>query len=171
VTTPLLQPDIEGDEGCVLHAYPDPDSPLAKHLESLELTYVPGDETRFPNLSGAPWTIGWGCTGDGIGPGVVWTPAEAQAALAKRIAAACADLDRNIPWWRNMNGPRQDVAAELSFNLGWPRLSAFKNTLKLTEAGQYVAAGKALLASKAAAELPKRYKRLATQLSTGVRAA
>jgi lysozyme len=43
-------------EGCKLKAYPDPGS-----------------------KDGHPWTIGWGSTGPGIGPGVVWTQEQADA--------------------------------------------------------------------------------------------
>jgi len=57
MTTPYLAADIGRDEGLRLHAYPDPDT---------------GAE---------PWTIGYGCTGADIGPGLVWTLAQAQAAL------------------------------------------------------------------------------------------
>lgn len=42
-------------EGCELKAYPDPGS-----------------------RDGKPWTIGWGATGPGIGPGVVWTQEQAD---------------------------------------------------------------------------------------------
>lgn len=42
-------------EGCELKAYPDPGS-----------------------ADGKPWTIGWGSTGSGIGPGTVWTQEQAD---------------------------------------------------------------------------------------------
>ena len=34
-----------------------------------------------PGTGGAPWTIGWGATGPGIGPGTTWTPAQCDARL------------------------------------------------------------------------------------------
>jgi GH24 family phage-related lysozyme (muramidase) len=40
-----------------------------------------------PGTRGAPWTIGWGATGPGIGPGTTWTPGQCDARLA-------ADLER-----------------------------------------------------------------------------
>lgn len=40
-----------------------------------------------PGTGGAPWTIGWGATGPGIGPGTVWTQAQCDARLD-------ADVDR-----------------------------------------------------------------------------
>jgi lysozyme len=50
-------------EGLRLHAYPD------------------------PATGGAPWTVGYGCTGPGIGPNTVWTEEQAQAALDHRLAS------------------------------------------------------------------------------------
>lgn len=44
-------------EGCHLKAYPD------------------------PATGGDPWTIGWGSTGPGIKPGVVWTQSQADERL------------------------------------------------------------------------------------------
>ena len=52
---------IEYFETCVLKAYPDPKTGVA------------------------PYTVGWGATGVGIGPGTVWTQAEADARLVQDI--------------------------------------------------------------------------------------
>jgi GH24 family phage-related lysozyme (muramidase) len=41
-----------------------------------------------PGTGGAPWTIGWGATGPGIGPGTIWTQAQCDARLE-------ADLNRH----------------------------------------------------------------------------
>ena len=41
-----------------------------------------------PGTGGDPWTIGWGATGPGIGPGTTWTPGQCDARLA-------ADLERH----------------------------------------------------------------------------
>jgi GH24 family phage-related lysozyme (muramidase) len=53
-----------------------------------------------PGTGGAPWTIGWGATGPGIGPGTVWTPAECDARLEadlKRHASEVAGTLGNAP--------------------------------------------------------------------------
>lgn len=50
-------------ESCHLEAYPDPGS-----------------------KDGHPWTIGWGATGKGIGPGVKWTQEQADARFAADLA-------------------------------------------------------------------------------------
>lgn len=45
-----------------------------------------------PGTGGAPWTIGWGATGEGIGPHTVWTPRECDARLASDIARHAAGV-------------------------------------------------------------------------------
>lgn len=42
--------------------------------------------TSYKDIKGV-WTIGWGCTGPGIGPGLTWTQAQADGALNHRLAA------------------------------------------------------------------------------------
>jgi GH24 family phage-related lysozyme (muramidase) len=46
-----------------------------------------------PGTGGAPWTIGWGATGKGIGPGTVWTQQECDARLERDLARYAADVD------------------------------------------------------------------------------
>ncbi|WP_435202882.1 lysozyme [Qipengyuania sp. 902] len=45
-----------------------------------------------PGTGGAPWTIGWGATGAGIGPGTVWTQAQCDARLERDIARHAEDV-------------------------------------------------------------------------------
>lgn len=45
-----------------------------------------------PATGGAPWTIGWGATGNGIGPGTVWTQAQCDARLARDVARHAAQV-------------------------------------------------------------------------------
>lgn len=49
-----------------------------------------------PGTGGDPWTIGWGATGAGIGPGTVWTQAECDARLAADLIRFAADVARAI---------------------------------------------------------------------------
>ena len=46
--------------------------------------------------------------------------------LNSDIDAICADLDRAIPWWRELDDDRQRVMANMGFNLGLTRLLQFK---------------------------------------------
>lgn len=45
-----------------------------------------------PGTGGAPWTIGWGATGGGIGPGTVWTLAQCDARLEADLPRYAADV-------------------------------------------------------------------------------
>lgn len=49
-----------------------------------------------PGTGGAPWTIGWGATGKGIGPGTVWTQAECDARLQADLVRFARDVSRAI---------------------------------------------------------------------------
>ena len=45
-----------------------------------------------PGTGRAPWTIGWGATGPGIGPGTVWTQAQCDARLEADLARYAAEV-------------------------------------------------------------------------------
>ena len=49
-----------------------------------------------PGTGSAPWTIGWGATGPGIGPGTVWTRAQCDARLAADVARHAAQVAEAI---------------------------------------------------------------------------
>ena len=49
-----------------------------------------------PATGGAPWTIGWGATGPGIGPGTAWTPQQCDARLAADLARYAGDVAQAI---------------------------------------------------------------------------
>ena len=152
MTTPFLARDLRRDEGLRLRAYADP-------------------------LTGAePWTIGYGHTGPEVHEGLAWTPAQAETALIADIARACEQLDAHIPWWRRLDDARQDVLANLCFNVGWldpagsHGLGTFHHALAAIQAGRWRAAHDQLLDSAWAREVGARARRLATQMLTGARA-
>lgn len=49
-----------------------------------------------PGTGGDPWTIGWGATGKGIGPGTIWTQAECDARLERDLARFARDVSRAL---------------------------------------------------------------------------
>jgi lysozyme len=81
-------------------------------------------------------TIGIGRNLDDVGI----SETEAQFLLANDVREAAAELDRNIPWWRDMTDARQRALVNMCFNLGWPRLSLFKDLIAAMKAGDFVAA-------------------------------
>jgi lysozyme len=147
MTTPDLAKDIGHDEGLRLRAYPDPDS------------------------GAAPWTVGYGCTGAGIGPDTVWTQAQADDELATRIQQVQSQLDLALPWWRTLNDARQDVLVNMAYNLGVRGLCEFGRTLDAVRVGHWATVRADLLASAWAKQVRGRAVRLAEQMLTGVRVA
>lgn len=107
-------PLVKASEGCRLTAYPD------------------------PGTGGAPWTIGYGCTGPGIVEGTCWTQAQAEQALRDRLlnefnpAVTAAVRVRLTPRMRA-------ALNSLAYNIG---ASAFaRSTLvRLLNAGDYAGA-------------------------------
>lgn len=107
-------------ESCSLHAYPDPASPLARALQSSGLWQGVLAGKQIPagmlNLSGAPWTIGWGHTGPEVHYGLVWTQAQCDAQLLADMARAEADVRAvvKIPLTKD-----EFIAlCDLAFNIG-----------------------------------------------------
>lgn len=145
MTTQYLLVDLKSDEGCKLHAYPDP------------LT------------GGAPWTVGYGATGNDIRPRTVWSQAQADDDIVSRVGQIESRLNQAIPWWRTMLDPRQDVAVNAAYNMGVKGFLGFHHALAAMEAGDFSEASAQLLASTWAAQVPNRAKRLAQQMLLGVR--
>lgn len=49
-----------------------------------------------PGTGSDPWTIGWGATGKGIGPGTVWTAQQCDARLEADLARYSAEVSRAL---------------------------------------------------------------------------
>lgn len=109
-------------------------------------------------------TIGVGRNLDDVGI----TRAEAMAMLDNDIDNCARDLDRALPWWRDMDDARRNVLLNMCFNLGIRRLLGFKNTLSLMQAKRYDAAAAAMLDSRWADQVGMRAARLARTMRTGV---
>jgi lysozyme len=78
------------------------------------------------------------------------------------------DLDRNLPWWTDLNDVRQRALSNMAFNLGINRLLGFKNTLVFMRQGKYDAAADGMLASAWATQVKGRAIRLADMMRKGV---
>ncbi len=147
---PQLVADLKRDEGLRLKAYPDPLS------------------------GGHPWTIGYGHTGPEVKPGLVWTEAQAEAALIRDIEEHNAKLLAALPWVADLDPVRRRVLFNMAFNLGVgvpggsKGLLGFKNTLGMIERGEYERAAAAMLTSLWAKQVKGRAVRLAEQMRTGL---
>jgi len=139
----MLQEDLVRDEGEVLHAYQD---------------------------SEGFWTIGVGILIDARRGGGI-TREESRYLLGNRIARAEADLDRALPWWREMTERRQRALANMCFNMGIGNtkkgLLSFKVTLGHLQAGRYEDAAREMLDSTWAKQVGERAERLAEMIRVG----
>lgn len=67
------------------------------------------------------WTIGWGATGAGIGPGVTWSQAQADDRMAQDAAMFAIASDRLCP---GLDDDQLSAVADFAYNLGLGRLKA-----------------------------------------------
>lgn len=92
------------------------------------------------------------------------TDAQVDQLLAEDLQEVFDGLDRSLPWWRDLNYPRQRVIANMTFNLGLAGMLGFKNTLAAIQQGRYNAAGAGMMASKWAKQVGARANRLADMM-------
>ena len=139
---------------------------LTRH-EGLRLT-VYDDATGKPvakgdTLQGNP-TIGVGrllTEGRGL------TTIEVEMLLENDVEVVVDDLNRNVPWWNELNDARQAVLINLCFNMGWPRLSLFEKMLAALESGDMETAADEMIDSRWFTQAGLRGLELSEQLRTG----
>jgi lysozyme len=143
LSTPELLQDLRRDEGLRLDAYQD---------------------------AGGVWTIGVGHTGPEVRHGLCWTEAQCEAALARDVASVERGLTARIPWWLQLGEARQDVLANMAFNLGVEALCSWTHTLAAVRAEDYALAAERMLGSEPwRSQVGRRAERLAEQMRTGRR--
>lgn len=140
MTTPRLAAAIEAEEGRRHNAY----------LDTL----------------GVP-TVGIGHTGPEVHLGLTWTDEQINAAFSADVAKVEAELDRAVPWWRDLSPERGDVLVQMGFQLGVRGLLAFHRTLAAMQAGDFAGAATGMIASLWARQTPARAHRLAELMRTG----
>lgn len=91
---------------------------------------------------------------------------EALYLLSNDIVSAELWLDRNLPWWADLDPVRQRVMVNLAFNLR-NKLLGFANTLRAIQAKDWQAAHDGLLDSLWAKQTGQRAQRLAYMMLTG----
>ena len=119
-------------------------------------------------------TIGWGHNleahpmpgiekvGDRITKPVAMKLFETDVCLATSL------LDKRLPWWRELDMPRQAVLANMCFQMGIGGLCGFAKMLAAVELKNWLRAGAEMLKSKWAEEdAPARAAELARQMQTG----
>lgn len=76
-----------------------------------------------------------------------------------------ADLDKRLPWWRNLSPIRRRVLIDMCFQMGIRKLLTFVNTLGAIQNGDYVGGARMMLESDwARLQTPNRARRLAKMM-------
>lgn len=89
-----------------------------------------------PGTGSDPWTIGWGATGKGIAPGVIWTQTECDARLERDLVRYARDVARTLGDCPTSQS-QFDALVSFHYNTG----AIAKATLtKLHKAGDFAAA-------------------------------
>ena len=92
---------------------------------------------------------------------------EIKLMLQNDISEVCSALDKDLPWWSDMSEARQQVLANMCFNLGISRLLGFTNTLDAMKEGRFDAAANGMIASLWARQVGQRAQRLAQMMRNG----
>jgi len=91
---------------------------------------------------------------------------EALYLYGNDVNRAEALLDRNLPWWRQLDDVRQRVLVNMAFNLGG-KLLQFKNTMAAVQRHDWQAARDGMLDSLWAKQVGQRAQRLAYMMLNG----
>ncbi len=145
-------------------------TPAGRTALSAELRLDEGCRLKAYRDGGGIWTIGYGHTGPEVHAGLVWTQAWADAQLEADIASAEAECASCLPYWTRLDDPRQEVLADMAFNLGISGLLRWKHMLAAVEAGDYTSAAADMLATEPwRSQVGSRADRLAAIMRTAPR--
>lgn len=108
-------------------------------------------------------SIGYGRNLDDVGISVL----EAEMLLDHDIERAVRGLDRELPWWRDLDELRQEALIEMAFNLGIGGLLTFHFMLCALKDGRYGDAAAEALDSKWHRQVGRRARVIADMLRYG----
>ena len=134
------------------------------------ITRLAADLRRDEGVRSKPYQDSVGLTTIGVGrnlDGVGLSDDEIDYLLNNDMTRVIADLDRALPWWRQLTPARQLAMANLCFNLGITKLLGFKNTLRFMAQRDYARAADNLLASLYAKQVGQRATRIADAIRKG----
>jgi lysozyme len=106
----------------------------------------------------------------GVGHNLNAKPISRRAAvviLEDDLADVFADLDRQLPWWRDLDDVRQMVLVDMCFNLGIAGLLGFRMMLTSLREGCFQVAAEGMVRSKWYGQVGRRAKRLVEMMRTG----
>lgn len=106
---------------------------LVKPFEGCAKVLPSGDVKAYPDpgTGGAPWTIGYGSTGPGIGPDTVWTMEQCEKALDEHLEYFYAGVMKMCPGLWTELPRRQAAVVSWAYNcgLGNLRVSTFRKRI------------------------------------------
>lgn len=129
-----------------------------------QLTEDESESLRVYKCPAGYLTIGVGRNLEDVGI----SPEESDFLLQNDIKRVEGELDQALPWWCGMNDVRQEVLANMCFNLGLTRLLGFKKALAAMEKADYATAAAEMKDSKWYSDVGKRAERLCRQMESGV---
>lgn len=132
-----------------------------------------GLELRTYRCTAGKLTIGYGhnLTDNpvwGLQKGDKISQGTAERLLENDIYAVTRQLDTALPWWRELDAPRQAVFVNMGFQMGVTGLCGFAKAIHAVEAGLWDEAATQMLDSKwAEKDSPARAQELARQMRSG----
>lgn len=91
--------------------------------------------------------------------------AEINVLLDNDIKIVLKELDKHLPWWRELSEPAQRALANMCFNLGMPRLLKFQNMIVALRDGDMERAAEEALDSVWATQVHSRADRIAKRFT------
>ena len=92
---------------------------------------------------------------------------EIDLMLQNDVRNTLRDLDSKYPWWRGLTEARQQVLANMCFNMGIARLSGFKKFLAALQSGRWDVAAEEMMNSDWAGQVGDRATRLQKMMRQG----
>lgn len=125
--------DARKHEGFREFAYPDPLSELARKYPRQPWGFKPAREILnflgVKETKGVPWTVGYGYT-HGVTPDHRFTREMAEHKLKEVILASIADAKRLVSNFEDQPDAVKTVLVSMAYNMGYTKLSGFRNTLR-----------------------------------------
>jgi hypothetical protein len=93
---------------------------LVKPFEGYARRLRDGGCTAYPDpgTKGAPWTIGWGCTGPDIVEGTVWSQDQAQTALDNHLLYFATNVLKLSPVLEKTDNKKFAAIISFAYNCG-----------------------------------------------------
>jgi len=92
---------------------------------------------------------------------------EIDLMLQNDVRIVIQSLDKAYPWWKGLTEERQQVVANMAFNLGLPKFSAFKKFLAALQSGRWEMAADEMENSLWARDVGDRAVRLVKRMRNG----